>query len=190
MWPTFPADLVTFTEKILNGKLLFLCSEAVAQRCSVKKVFLEISQNSQENTCARVSFLIKFQAKTTACNFIEKETLAQVFYCKFCEISQKTFSFRTPPVAASENGLNVTVFKYASHVWPHNMWEVFEHVSQVRISSRNNFTRVTVPFRKTNMVRKSLSFIVSLVLATKEFILPVFGKLGNQKFLDRCKNII
>ena len=29
--------------------------------CSVKKVFLEISQNLQENTCARVSFLIKFQ---------------------------------------------------------------------------------------------------------------------------------
>ena len=26
-------------------------SEAVAQRCSVKKVFLEISQNSQENMC-------------------------------------------------------------------------------------------------------------------------------------------
>ena len=37
-------------------------SEAVAQRCSVKKVFLEISQNSQENTCARDSFLIKLQA--------------------------------------------------------------------------------------------------------------------------------
>ena len=32
--------------------------EAVVQRCSVKKTFLEISQNSQENTCARVSFLI------------------------------------------------------------------------------------------------------------------------------------
>ena len=27
-----------------------------------KKVFLEISQNSQENTCARVSFSIKLQA--------------------------------------------------------------------------------------------------------------------------------
>ena len=27
-----------------------------------KKVFLEISQNSQKNTCARVSFLIKLQA--------------------------------------------------------------------------------------------------------------------------------
>ena len=36
--------------------------ELVVQRCSVKKVFLQISQNSQENACARVSFLIKFQA--------------------------------------------------------------------------------------------------------------------------------
>ena len=32
------------------------------QRCSMKKVFLEISQNARENTCARVSFLIKLQA--------------------------------------------------------------------------------------------------------------------------------
>ena len=36
--------------------------EAAVQSCSVKKVFLEISQNSQENTFARVSFLIKLQA--------------------------------------------------------------------------------------------------------------------------------
>ena len=32
---------------------------AVIQRCSVKKVFLNILQNSQEDSCARVSFLIK-----------------------------------------------------------------------------------------------------------------------------------
>ena len=36
--------------------------KAVVQRCSVKKVFLESSQNSLENTCAGVSFLIKLQA--------------------------------------------------------------------------------------------------------------------------------
>ena len=36
-------------------------SEVVSQRCSVKMVFLEISQNSQENASARVSFLIKWQ---------------------------------------------------------------------------------------------------------------------------------
>ena len=30
-----------------------LCIEAVVQRRSVKRLFLEISQNSQENTCTR-----------------------------------------------------------------------------------------------------------------------------------------
>ena len=44
------------------AKTEVVATEAVVQRCSVKKVFLEISQNSQENTCARVSFLIKLQA--------------------------------------------------------------------------------------------------------------------------------
>ena len=37
-------------------------TEAVVQRCSLKKVFLEIPQSSQENTCTRVSFLIKLEA--------------------------------------------------------------------------------------------------------------------------------
>ena len=50
------------------------------QGCSMKKVFLEILQNSQENTCARVSFLIKLQ--TSACNFIEKQALAQVVFLR------------------------------------------------------------------------------------------------------------
>ena len=71
------------------------------QRCFIKKVFLEVPLNSQENACARVSFLAKFQA---ACNFIKKENLPQVFFSKFCEISKNTFSYRThrtPLVAAS-----------------------------------------------------------------------------------------
>ena len=64
--------------------------EAVAQRCSVIEVLLEISQNSPENTCARASFLMKLQVQ--ACNFNKKENLAQVFSCEFCEISKNTFS--------------------------------------------------------------------------------------------------
>ena len=35
--------------------------EVVVQGCSVTQVFLEISQKSHENTCARVSFLITLQ---------------------------------------------------------------------------------------------------------------------------------
>ena len=52
----------------------FLVPEAVAEICFVKKVFLEISQNSQENTCPRAFFLIKF---------FKKETQAKVFYSEF-----------------------------------------------------------------------------------------------------------
>ena len=40
-------------------------SEAVARRCSVEKVFVELSQNLQESTCPRASFLIKLQASAS-----------------------------------------------------------------------------------------------------------------------------
>ena len=46
--------------------------EAVVQRCSVKKLFLEISQNLQENTCVRVFFN---KVAGLVCNFIKKEIL-------------------------------------------------------------------------------------------------------------------
>ena len=80
---------------------MVLGAETVVRWCSVKKVFLEISQNSQENTRARVSFALD-------CNFIKKETLGHVFPCEFCEISKNTCFYRTPPVAAYEvsNGLS------------------------------------------------------------------------------------
>ena len=42
--------------------IIIVKQEVVVEGCSVKKVFLKISQNSQENTSARVSFLIKLQA--------------------------------------------------------------------------------------------------------------------------------
>ena len=59
-------------------------------RC--KKVFLKISQNSKENTCGRVSFFIFFnKVAGGACNFIKKETLAQVFSCEFRKISKNTY---------------------------------------------------------------------------------------------------
>ena len=70
---------------VFHWVLIELFLEAVARRFSVKKVFLEISQNSLEKTSARVSFLIKLK----------------VFFCEFCEISKNTFFHRTLLVAAS-----------------------------------------------------------------------------------------
>ena len=74
-------------------------TEAVVQRFAVKKVFLEIWQDSQENTCARVSFLIKLEG--SGLPLFEKETLAHVLSCEFYKISKNTFLYRTPLLAAS-----------------------------------------------------------------------------------------
>ena len=57
-------------------------------------MYLKILQNSQENTCAWDSFLIKLQA--SACNFIKQETLEKVFSCEFCEISKNIFFIEHP----------------------------------------------------------------------------------------------
>ena len=55
------------------------------QRCSMKKVFLNISQNSQENTFVGVSFLKKLKNP------------AQVFYSEFCAIFKNIIFYRAPP---------------------------------------------------------------------------------------------
>ena len=48
-------------DQLINSFMLhefdqFILREAVVQACSVKKVFSDVLQNSQENICARVSF--------------------------------------------------------------------------------------------------------------------------------------
>ena len=41
---------------------------------------------------------LSFSVKT--CNFIKKDTLAQVFFCEFCEMIKNTFFHKTPLVVA------------------------------------------------------------------------------------------
>ena len=44
---------------------------------------------------------LQFILQAYACNFIKKQTLAQVFSCEFCKISKNTFFHGTPLVAIS-----------------------------------------------------------------------------------------
>ena len=46
-----------------------------------------------------------------AWNFIKKATLAQVFFCEFCDTSKNTFSDRTPLVADPIDIL-INIFSY------------------------------------------------------------------------------
>ena len=63
-------------------------------------MFVEILHNSQENACARASFLIKLQTK--AYNFNEKRNSGQVFSCELCKVSKNRFFTEYLRAAASE----------------------------------------------------------------------------------------
>ena len=54
-------------------------AEAATEGVLEEEAFLEILQNSREDTCALGQ------------SFIKIETLAQVFSCEFCEFSKSTF---------------------------------------------------------------------------------------------------
>ena len=82
-----------------------------------KKVFLKILQNSQENVCVRVSFLVKFQAYGL-CNYIKKEPLELVFFCEFYKIFKNTFFIEHLRTTA----LSVTSFgSYFGHCNIHSL---------------------------------------------------------------------
>ena len=57
--------------------------EVVMQSSSLKKVFLEILHNSQENTCTTNSGI-------------------GFFFCEFCEISKNNFFHKAPLVTDSD----------------------------------------------------------------------------------------
>ena len=58
-----------------------------------------------------------------ACNFIKKETLAQVFSCEFYEISKNTFFYRTPLVAASELRASIlSDYEYIIFAWKQKLF--------------------------------------------------------------------
>ena len=67
-------------------------------------MFLKISQNLQENICAKVSFLIRLQAE--AFNFIKKRNLSRLFFCEFREIFRNTFFFSEYLWATASNYIN------------------------------------------------------------------------------------
>ena len=71
-------------EEKRNVKYFTPYPEVVAQRCSVKKMFLTISQNS-----LRTATLLK------------KETGTDVFPVNFEKFLRATFFYRTPPVTVS-----------------------------------------------------------------------------------------
>ena len=97
----------------------FVLPEGVSQRCSVKKgVLRNFAKFTGKHLCQSLFFN---KVADLACNFIKKETLAQVFSCEFYKISKNTFSYRTPPVAAftlpvDDIQILVILYKYPVYI--------------------------------------------------------------------------
>ena len=109
--------LVSIGNVLLEKSIKVFSTEAATRGVLWKKVFLEISQNSQENTCTRVSFF----------NFIKKEALAQVFSCEFCKISKNTY-FTEHLWSTASGGLRIilieALIKLSENAFNHlNSWK-------------------------------------------------------------------
>ena len=69
-------------------------------------MILYIQQNLQENTCTKISFLVKL---LEVCNFTKKEPLTQVFSSDFCKIFKNIFFTEQLRVTTSDTRMQVFV---------------------------------------------------------------------------------
>ena len=110
----------------------FLTSHQIT--LSVVKQFLSNIILFLAGHCLRSSANILSCKLQASCNFIKKETLAQVFSCEFCEISKNTFFDRTPPVTASVDTFKDIMKIFYQHwemnlKWPRSIWRMCQQCS-------------------------------------------------------------
>ena len=113
--------------------------EAIIQRCCVKKVFWIVLQNSQENPCTRVSFLIKMQLKKRLWHWCFPVNIAKLLRTPFfiAHLRWLPLVNLEPSLRDSQN------FSY-SYFWPHWIWWSTSTVTscKTRYSQKKNCSGV------------------------------------------------
>ena len=105
--PRFFKSSVMF-DRVLNTPLEVKVAFRSSHRSwSVKMVLLKISQNSQKNIFAKVSFLSLRPA-----TLLKKENLAQLFSSEFCKILKNSFFYIITLVAVSKLSVKTTVMVF------------------------------------------------------------------------------
>ena len=86
----------------------------------------------------------------------KKETLAQMFYCEFCEISKNTFFYRAPPVALSEdNTIQSSISVYFVIAWGSYYW-ILETLLFARTTAQKMKFSIKGFYRKCDQIRRKL----------------------------------
>ena len=119
-------------------------------------MLLEISQNLQKNTWFRAFFFDKVAGLS---NFINKETLAQVFSCKFCKISKNIFLQNTSGRLVFKKG-------YCKAKQTHFINRTITKENCEAVSTKNEFLKHQKWNRKAN--NKQRSYCVSLIKNGKQ----------------------
>ena len=92
---------------VVSCFVCFFCELLSRDRRSRPEVFCKkgvlrnLANSTGKHLCQSLYFNKVAGLSPQAYNVIKIETLAQVFFSEFCQISKNTFSHRTPPVAAS-----------------------------------------------------------------------------------------
>ena len=80
---------------------------------------------------------------------------------KMHHISEKEFRlincFRTSK--GVDQCINTIIYNFVNNTCPYYLNEIFEFAPHCRIGTRNNFSKLKNPFRKTNMGQKAISYI-------------------------------
>ena len=134
------------------------------RRSSAKKVFLKISQNSQENTCARVSFLIKLQDLGLQLYWIRDSSTD--ILCGFCEIFKNTFFTESLRNTAFKQIVATKEFTRSKHY--KRSWEIRQTIAKgtaFYLSKDNKFLTILIMDRK-RWISYDISFLVSQIKYT------------------------
>ena len=108
-------DFQTFLHKIKLTLVTLLQMKCRRSHlgCSMKKVFLKLLQNLQENTSARVSFLIKLQAST----LLKMRPWHKCFPVNFAKFLRTLFFIKHLRTTASESRLNASLTCYSNKMF-------------------------------------------------------------------------
>ena len=104
-----PDDFFVWFKRILT------VDEAFVWRCSVKEVFIKISQNSWENTC---------MGACKPATLSKKENPINLFSCEFCEIFKNIFFTEPLRTAASVPTGSIFVSWKNSLLFFHQSWNL------------------------------------------------------------------
>ena len=100
--------------------------------------------------------MLSTEAATTACNFIKKEALEQVFSCECCEISKNIFFTEHLRATASVSSESCLLFWMPNTACSYKKMCIYKY----RLSSQKNVLQIKLP----NKNLKGLLFFVMFFL--------------------------